>query len=119
MANGGAILHGIDPAGAVSLRRRAAGTAGAGAAPAALAVRSLDAALVAPGNVTSPWEWDAYQRPGTNSTHPAAVGCNPLDGFAFNLFNNLWSTNYILWYPWRAQDASSRFRFRFSLSSDA
>ena len=115
--NGGAILHGLSPSGSVGWvgggAPAAAATApqsgGAGAAqqptaaaPAAvtprrdvMAVRSLDAALVAPGNNTDIWNWDAYTAP--NSTQGGlgggATGANARDGAAFCLFNNLWSTN--------------------------
>ena len=37
------------------------------------------------------------------------------DGFAFNLFNNVWGTNYIMWYPFLAEDASIRYRFSIDL----
>jgi hypothetical protein len=33
-------------------------------------------------------------------------------GFAFNLFNNIWGTNYIMWYPYQGKDASSKFNFQ-------
>eukprot|EP00698_Gefionella_okellyi_P007992 TRINITY_DN1960_c0_g1_i5.p1 TRINITY_DN1960_c0_g1~~TRINITY_DN1960_c0_g1_i5.p1 ORF type:complete len:711 (-),score=103.27 TRINITY_DN1960_c0_g1_i5:35-2167(-) len=32
-------------------------------------------------------------------------------GWHFNLYNNIWGTNYIMWYPWRAEDASILYRF--------
>ena len=78
-----------------------------------LSVGSRDAALCAPGNNTNIWAWDAYQTPNSAS----ANGVDPRHGAAFCLFNNLWPTNYILWYPWepRGADDVSRFRFDFSL----
>ena len=33
------------------------------------------------------------------------------DGFAFNIFNNIWGTNYIMWYPYIEEDKSSKYRF--------
>lgn len=33
------------------------------------------------------------------------------DGFAFNIFNNIWGTNYVMWYPYRKEDKSSKYRF--------
>ena len=73
-----------------------------------LRITSVDAALVSPGGGSlNPWAWDRF-----NDAPP-----NPLDGAAFNLHNNLWSTNYILWYPWRAADANSRFRFHFEVQA--
>ena len=113
VTNGGSALHGIDPDGPV-VWSRASGQEAVKEAVAArpetatpsLRIVSLDAALIAPGNNTSPWEWDMY-----NAAPP-----DPRDGAAFNLANNLYTTNYILWYPWKATDATSRFRFRFDVS---
>ena len=64
-------------------------------------VRSVDAALVAPGANMNIWDWSVY-----NDSPPS-----PEDGAAFNLFNNLYTTNYILYYPWNTSDTHSRFRF--------
>jgi len=33
------------------------------------------------------------------------------DGFSFNIFNNIWGTNYIMWYPYKEEDKSSKYRF--------
>ena len=33
------------------------------------------------------------------------------DGFAFNIFNNIWGTNYVMWYPYMEEDRSSKYRF--------
>ena len=33
------------------------------------------------------------------------------DGFAFNIFNNIWGTNYVMWYPYVEEDKSSKYRF--------
>ena len=33
------------------------------------------------------------------------------DGFAFNIFNNIWGTNYVMWYPYMEEDKSSKYRF--------
>ena len=38
-------------------------------------------------------------------------------GFAFNLFNNIWGTNYIMWYPYLKEDASSKYNFLITLPS--
>ncbi len=42
---------------------------------------------------------------------PAPGDSPPLDGMAYNLHNNVWDTNYILWYPFVAGDESWRTRF--------
>lgn len=35
----------------------------------------------------------------------------PITGFAFNIYNNIWDTNYIMWYPFNDADADFRARF--------
>ena len=37
----------------------------------------------------------------------------PVTGFAFSLYNNVWNTNYIFWYPYIEEDAD--FKARFSM----
>ena len=37
------------------------------------------------------------------------------EGFSFNLFNNLWGTNYIMWYPYQKGEESSLYRFTMML----
>ena len=37
------------------------------------------------------------------------------EGFAFNIYNNIWGTNYIMWYPYLAEDASSKYRFKVTI----
>lgn len=34
-----------------------------------------------------------------------------ITGFAFNIYNNIWDTNYIMWYPYHDRDADFRARF--------
>ena len=97
VANGGGALHGIDPNGGVSLVANGASSATAG-----LYVSSLDAGLVAPGSNTNIWNYTAYDK----------VPVNPSDGFAFDLYSNLYATNYPMWYPWRKENGFSRFRFQ-------
>ena len=36
-------------------------------------------------------------------------------GVHFNILNNVWNTNYVLWYPFNDRDSSSKFRFRIEL----
>jgi hypothetical protein len=38
------------------------------------------------------------------------------EGVAFNWFNNIWSTNYVLWYPFTPEDRNlkARFSMRFA-----
>ena len=39
-------------------------------------------------------------------------------GVAFNLFNNVWETNWIFWYPYLDEDKDFRARIYLSLSPD-
>lgn len=36
-------------------------------------------------------------------------------GFAFNICNNVWGTNYIMWYPYLQNETSSKYRFQMAL----
>ena len=38
-----------------------------------------------------------------------------ITGMAFNLYNSMWDTNYILWYPYMKgdEDFKARFQIRF------
>lgn len=66
-----------------------------------LTVRSLDAGLVSPGPYTA---FPVTRKPNFSS------------GMGFNLFNNIWNTNYPLYYPFlQNQDTDSRFRFEVIL----
>ena len=38
-----------------------------------------------------------------------------LDGFAFNLHNNIWNTNYPLWYPFTDLEEDMNFKSRFHM----
>lgn len=63
-----------------------------------LMVRSLDAPLVAPG-VPDPLSYEPQQQP------------DLAGGMHFNLYNNLWGTNFAMWY----QD-DARFRFEVEVA---
>lgn len=69
-------------------------------------VESLDAGVVSPG---LPALVDY-------NNHPVA----PSEGIFFNLANNVWNTNWPLWYPWHDEDGNARFRFtlRFGDGTD-
>ena len=88
---GGAALHGIDPSGGVSLV----------ATDRSLSVQSLDCGLVAPGSNTNIWNYTAYD----------TIPVDAKNGFAFDLYSNLYAVNYPMWYPWKEEDSTSRFRF--------
>ncbi|XP_059146377.1 uncharacterized protein LOC131933885 [Physella acuta] len=40
--------------------------------------------------------------------------CSTIQTVSFNLYNNIWNTNYIYWYPYNKEDAD--FKARFSLN---
>ena len=37
-----------------------------------------------------------------------------VDGVAFNLWNNAWSTNYLFFYPWHSRDADIEYGFELT-----
>ena len=37
-------------------------------------------------------------------------------GVHFNIVQNIWNTNYVLWYPFAEADQNIRSRFRLSIS---
>jgi len=64
-----------------------------------MSIASLDTSLISVG--------DADPVP-TPLVKPDAA-----DGFHFPLVGNIWNTNYPFWYPFKEEDTSSQFRFRF------
>lgn len=66
-----------------------------------LSVSSLDTVLVTIG--------------GTNAFPVPMATPDPSQGFAFNLFNNIWGTNYIMWWPYADSERSSKFRYTILL----
>eukprot|EP01116_Phalansterium_solitarium_P009868 TRINITY_DN24205_c0_g1_i1.p2 TRINITY_DN24205_c0_g1~~TRINITY_DN24205_c0_g1_i1.p2 ORF type:complete len:367 (+),score=141.03 TRINITY_DN24205_c0_g1_i1:548-1648(+) len=73
------------------------------AAPAGVFIRSIDAAVLSVG---APFPWPTPVKPPADVTH----------GVSFALHNNAWNTNYILWYPFLAEDSSFKFRFALEFS---
>lgn len=56
----------------------------------------------------------------TRAPYPFPVPLRPISqtdvtGVAFTLYNNIWNTNYILWYPYLAQDDNFKARFQLNL----
>ncbi|XP_076436514.1 uncharacterized protein LOC143276017 [Babylonia areolata] len=92
--NGSQYLHAIDK-GVNYTSQRGAG----------LQILSQDVALVTLGTDT---------RPPSVLPVPLSPICHPVRSATFNLYNNLWSTNYIYWYPFLQEDAA--FKARFSVS---
>lgn len=52
---------------------------------------------------------------GTNVFPVPMATPDPSQGFAFNIFNNIWGTNYIMWWPYTDTDKSSMFQFTLTL----
>ncbi|XP_033729575.1 uncharacterized protein LOC117318725 [Pecten maximus] len=55
-----------------------------------------------------------------HSPSPFPVPLKPIaqsdvTGVSFNLYNNIWNTNYILWYPYLSQDQDFKARFQLNL----
>lgn len=68
-----------------------------------LIVESLDSGLACPAPYT---------------TFPVTRKPKFFEGMAFNLFNNIWNTNYILYFPFlKNEDSNSRFRFTLKILS--
>lgn len=66
-----------------------------------LEVTSLDAPLV---NILTPTDFV--------SALPFPLQPLPsMNGISYNLYNNVWETNYIFWYPYLHEDSSRRYRF--------
>jgi len=63
-----------------------------------LQVMTFDTALVSPGWPT------AFP----NGQFPPCLS----EGMHFNLENNVWGTNYVMWVPYSVRDANMAFRFR-------
>jgi len=57
----------------------------------------------------------------TTAATPLINSVNPLSGemlgFGYNLYNNIWNTNYIFWYPLlNVEGKDERFRFQIVIS---
>lgn len=39
---------------------------------------------------------------------------DPARGMSFNLANNIWGTNYVMWQPYAPEATTLRFRFRIA-----
>jgi hypothetical protein len=66
-----------------------------------LSITPLDAPLVSPGE--------------GNPFPEGQVKPDLKQGMHFNLANNIWGTNYIMWVPWSEKDVNMAFRFRLEV----
>lgn len=62
-----------------------------------LQIKTYDAALVSPG----------HPNPFPNGAFAPCMR----EGMHFNLVNNIWGTNYVMWVPYRDDDVNMAFRF--------
>lgn len=77
-----------------------------------LGLTSTDVPLVCPifvgeENILSPTPFPYLERPRSATA---------VDGFAFNIHNNVWNTNYPLWYPFTEEDKTFKARFKMTVS---
>ena len=79
--------------------------------PSSLWINSLDAPVVMPMTSSFPW--------GNPLPYPLTPLVDMPVGMSFNLYNNLWNTNYIYYYPYLdgVGDESSLFRFVMAWNS--
>ena len=70
-----------------------------------LEILSTDVALLTLGTAS---------RPPSVFPVPLSPLLEPVSSVAFNLYNNLWSTNYIYWYPFFAGDQNFKARFKIN-----
>ena len=76
-----------------------------------LALFSPDVPLVCP--IYREFDYIKTPTPFPFLTHPPPG--IPLDGFAFNIHNNIWNTNYPLWYPFTDLEEDRNFKARFHM----
>jgi len=53
---------------------------------------------------------------GKMSAFPTPLELPKLEGAHFNLVNNIWGTNYIMWYPFLKKDENLRFDFKMEIN---
>jgi len=83
----------------------------------AMTIQSLDAPLTAP--ITTQPRIPGWFGSPTAMPVPTAplAGVTSLSGMAFNLFNNVWDTNYIFWYPYLQGVGDENLLFRFVITT--
>ena len=65
-----------------------------------------------------PWDTSLVSVGGTNVLPVPMETPDLMDGFGFNILNNLWGTNYVMWYPFIDEDNSSKYRFTMILPKE-
>ena len=95
-----------------STHLHAAGDGGVRDSASGLAIRSLDAALVSLGAAANPWPSPVVHAGAATAKLGAADGSRERN---FMLQNNLWDTNYPVWFPFDELGGSLGFRFEIDL----
>ncbi|KAH9512451.1 hypothetical protein Btru_039618 [Bulinus truncatus] len=90
--NGSQYVHGVDTG--ISLRN----TSGHG-----IQILSRDVPIVLIGTT------DRLDVPFPVPLHP--FKCSSIQTMSFNIYNNIWNTNYIFWYPYNNEDADIKAKF--------
>jgi hypothetical protein len=102
VVNGSFHLHAIDSVRFVSSSASAVtANGGVGDVGSLLQMTPIDSPLLAFGAVSA-----------------LATPLSPPDfsqGASFNLVNNVWGTNYVMWYPFESADVNAVYRFRINL----
>ena len=59
---------------------------------------------------------------GTKTKHPSPfpvplepITVDDIKGIGFNIYNNIWNTNYVLWYPYDENDYDKSIQTRYSI----
>lgn len=59
---------------------------------------------------------------GTKTKHPSPfpvplepITVDDIKGIGFNIYNNIWNTNYVLWYPYDENDFDKSIQTRYSI----
>eukprot|EP01083_Nonionella_stella_P031943 87397_1 len=84
-------------------------------------IRSLDTGLVSPITSQEPIPgWFGTPTVFPCPLKPLTSDFTDILGYAFNLYNNIWMTNYVLWYPYvdtwpLIQSVDKNMKFRFEL----
>ena len=45
------------------------------------------------------------------------ISQDEITGAGFNIFNNIWNTNYVLWYPYEMNDISIKTKYLINFNS--
>eukprot|EP01044_Picomonas_judraskeda_P000772 COSAG03_NODE_37_length_17551_cov_15.651444_16_plen_924_part_00 len=118
--NGSRSLHGVDERGVVYINQREQQHQHDRGDTVSLRVSSLDVPVVKIGAGNASLQPDSPPLEALNPS-PLPIASLPRlsSGFAWNIYNNLWGTNAIQWYPFVARDKHWKFRFAMEVPLSA